>query len=380
MCAVNPSRISRGFNDTALLFVVDTIAVQGQGLLEIVNYNVENWQYVVAGELALLDCLTSVLNHLKANNVDIQALMKQMTLEQVQEKLVEIIQRMLATTQEKQRLHGRIQLERGVATIPLRGIDVPFHSSFLLPGVSPFRSYLAKKIDPANVDVNVLSENYIPNLMGEPFKLSKDFIERVHTRTKSAQLGLLLSNWKEHKTAADKQQLGYMLLVELLAYQFASPVRWIATQDVLFATFGVERLIEIGPSPTLCGMAQRTLKFKYEAHDDALTYQRTTLCYFKDAKDIYYVVDDVAPTAPVVQVTQEAKPQPQAVQASVPVHTPSAGPAQAIADVPLKAVQVVRAILAQKLKKVYDQVPVNKALKDLTGGKSTLQNEILGTL
>lgn len=49
-------------------------------------------------------------------------------------------------------------------------------------------------------------------------------------------------------------------LIELLSYQFASPVRWIETQDVLFKTFKFERLIELGPSPTLTGMATRTQK------------------------------------------------------------------------------------------------------------------------
>jgi fatty acid synthase subunit alpha len=32
-----------------------------------------------------------------------------------------------------------------------------------------------------------------------------------------------------------EQELAHTLLVELLAYQFASPVRWIETQDVILA-------------------------------------------------------------------------------------------------------------------------------------------------
>ena len=35
---------------------------------------------------------------------------------------------------------GYITLERGVATIPLPGIDVPFHSRYLWAGVLPFRA------------------------------------------------------------------------------------------------------------------------------------------------------------------------------------------------------------------------------------------------
>jgi fatty acid synthase subunit beta len=35
--------------------------------------------------------------------------------------------------------------------------------------------------------------------------------------------------------------------------RFASPVRWIETQDVLFTVAKFERLVEIGPSPVLAG-------------------------------------------------------------------------------------------------------------------------------
>jgi fatty acid synthase subunit alpha len=41
MCAVNPSRVSKMFDDAALCEVVDTISNVGDCLLEIVNFNVE---------------------------------------------------------------------------------------------------------------------------------------------------------------------------------------------------------------------------------------------------------------------------------------------------------------------------------------------------
>ena len=41
MCAVNPGRVSKSFNDQALREVVDSIAHRTELLLEIVNYNVE---------------------------------------------------------------------------------------------------------------------------------------------------------------------------------------------------------------------------------------------------------------------------------------------------------------------------------------------------
>jgi fatty acid synthase subunit alpha, fungi type len=41
MCAVNPSRVHKTFNDAALREVVDSISLSTSSLLEIVNYNVE---------------------------------------------------------------------------------------------------------------------------------------------------------------------------------------------------------------------------------------------------------------------------------------------------------------------------------------------------
>jgi fatty acid synthase subunit alpha len=55
-----------------------------------------------------------------------------------------------------------------------------------------------------------------------------------------------------------RQKLAYTILAELLVYQFASPVRWIETQDLLFTNYKFERLIKLGPGPTLTGMATRT--------------------------------------------------------------------------------------------------------------------------
>lgn len=49
-------------------------------------------------------------------------------------------------------------------------------------------------------------------------------------------------------------------------------------------------------------------------------------------------------------------------------------------DVPVTATEVIHVVIAQKLKKSVDEVPLSKAVKDLVGGKSTLQNEILGDL
>ena len=173
-----------------------------------------------------------------------------------------------------------------------------------------------------------------------------------------------------------EQELAHTLLVELLAYQFASPVRWIETQDVILAEKSTERIVEIGPADTLGGMAKRTLASKYEAYDAALSLQRQILCYNKDAKEIYYDVDPVdEETAPAIIESSTSIPNTSSAPAqnvtpiTVAPSAPNAGPAAAITDAPVSAVDIVRALIAQKLKKSLAEIPLNKAIKDLVGGQ-----------
>lgn len=54
--------------------------------------------------------------------------------------LSDIVAECFERAQDQQKAEGYIQLERGFATIPLPGIDVPFHSRYLWAGVMPFRA------------------------------------------------------------------------------------------------------------------------------------------------------------------------------------------------------------------------------------------------
>lgn len=173
-----------------------------------------------------------------------------------------------------------------------------------------------------------------------------------------------------------EQELSHTLLVELLAYQFASPVRWIETQDVILGEKTTERIVEVGPADTLGVMAKRTLASKYEAHDAARSVQRQILCYNKDAKDIYYDVDPVEeePEAPAPAAASSSAAAPAAAAAPVAAApAPSAGPAAAVPDAPVTATDVLRALVAQKLKKPLGDIPLSKAIKDLVGGENFLK-------
>lgn len=170
-----------------------------------------------------------------------------------------------------------------------------------------------------------------------------------------------------------EQELSHTLLIELLAYQFASPVRWIETQDVFLGERTAERVVEVGPADTLGVMAKRTLASKYEAYDAAKSVQRQILCYNKDAKEIYYDVDPVEeepePAAPAAGASQGATPAAVPAAAAVAAPPPGAGPAAQVPDQPVQAVDIVRSLIAQKLKKPLLDIPLSKAIKDLVGGK-----------
>lgn len=222
---------------------------------------------------------------------------------------------------------------------------------------------------------------------------------RLHTGAVGiAQHLVLLSCKRRDKTNATahfpkptmrpeiEQELSHTLLTELLAYQFASPVRWIETQDVFLKQHNTERVVEIGPSPTLAGMATRTINSKYESYDAALSLQRQVLCYAKDAKEIYYTPDPPAPepeapaAAPAEAAPAAAAAPVAAPVAAAPAPAAPAGAAAAIPDEPVSAKLLLHVLVAQKLKKPLDAIPLSKAIKDLVNGKSTVQNEILGDL
>ncbi|CAD6940003.1 unnamed protein product, partial [Tilletia controversa] len=243
------------------------------------------------------------------------------------------------------------------ATIPLAGIDVPFHSRYLTGGVTPLRAYLSKRINVENISPDNLRLHCISNLVAAPFETTKAYAELVFNQTDSSRLGKALAHWERDgwETEEKEQQFTALLLIELLAYQFASPVRWIETQDILFSpSYDFERLIEFGPSPTLVGMAQRTHKLKYAKADLARGKRRVMLCHGKD-QAFADAEEDGSATAEQGSAPETSAPGPAAVAAPSPTPIVS-------------------------LKKPIADIPLSKAIKDMVGGKSTLQNELIGDL
>ena len=122
--------------------------------------------------------------------------MQSMSLEEVKAHLVEIIRECVKQTEAKPR---PLDLQRGYATIPLKGIDVPFHSTFLRSGVKPFRSFLLKKINRTAIDPSKLVGKYIPNVTAKPFALTKEYFEEVYKLTNSPRIANVLANWEKYQ-------------------------------------------------------------------------------------------------------------------------------------------------------------------------------------
>ncbi|KAL9046344.1 MAG: hypothetical protein Q9214_000797 [Letrouitia sp. 1 TL-2023] len=186
MVAVNPSRVNKTFNQGSLETMVKMVSKETATLLEIVNFNVDGRQYVCAGHLRALWTLTQVLNTLSQRHVpDKEALLKL-----VQQQVEEAFE-----------LAEPIELEQGLATTPLKGIDVPFHSTYLRNGIPAYKRYLEKSILEENIDVDTL-HSFIPNVMAKPFSTNRDYVEEVARTTESDSLRELLEN-KEAQIGGD---------------------------------------------------------------------------------------------------------------------------------------------------------------------------------
>ena len=419
--------------------LVAAIAKHSSTLLEVVNFNVSDRQYVVAGHLQALDVLSHALGLARS---DPQA---------AASNPAALLKRAFALTErriaEAAAAGRKLAPERGEATIPLPGVDVPFHSRFLLGGVIGFRNVLRKQLTVESFRRATLVERmvgcYVPNLVALPFSLERYFAVEVVRRTGSPDLAAAVASaaaWAE--ASADRAAYARTLVIELLAYQFASPVQWIATQHFFFRgevllpddaetglyaipasaadspalvhhrvaalgvvdpsqVAGIRRLVEIGPAMTLVGMAARTLELaRYSG--TAAAKRREVLWYGKDSDVLYCTGEPAGPSASDFAAALVASQQPEATAtpsfvslaaevASVPVvpvtavlHRPSAPAGASTAppppDEPVTALEVLQAMLAVKLSQPLASIRPDSTIKALVGGKSAVQNEILGEL
>ncbi|ORX65080.1 hypothetical protein DL89DRAFT_261539 [Linderina pennispora] len=370
MAAVNPGCVGNGFDQGSLELVIDTIRTQGNSLLELINHNVSGQQYVVAGHHAMLSALGQVLDTIYACMINVAS-------DYGRDDVANIIHGILAQGTRD------ITPKRGHSLIPLPGIDVPSHSTQLLPAVASFRRYLLDKLHEDGVNYDELKHIYIPNVTARPFEVSKEYLEDVFSITRSPVLAVELSRWDDIQDMPRPRltKLARIILVELLAYQFASPVRWIETQDTLFRLSPVRRFIEIGSVPTLTRMAERTLEIqKYKRVNVAILHAiqdelELTYSYTPESNEVSS--DEVELLGiPETETIQHAPKV--AASAPSPITIPSA--AQAITDAPVKTLDIVQALIELKMKRTASGISTSKTIKELSSGKSTLQNEIASEL
>lgn len=180
MMAVDPSRISKSFGEADLQQLVQLIQERAQSLVEIVNYNVSNRQYVCAGHIKALSILSSVSNELAS-------------LEAPQCLDPARLREIIATHTRRVVCTDCVMLAKaGTATIPLQGIDIPFHSRLLRSHIDDYRRYLERKIRVEDVIPEQLVGRWLPNVMGKPFSIDRAYIEEAHKMTRSAQMADLL--------------------------------------------------------------------------------------------------------------------------------------------------------------------------------------------
>lgn len=336
LAALRPHKMKMSAGE-AFAHVVRVAAETGE-FLEVVNHNIAGRQYAVAGTKAGLDAL--------ANDAE-------------------------------RRAPGQR------AVIPIPGIDVPFHSSRLVGGVVDFRAHLDALI-PEEINLDALVGRYIPNLVARPFALSREFVESIAAVVDSQPIEEILADFDG--AMACPARLGRTLLIELLAWQFASPVRWIETQDLLLGQLGVERFIEVGvgTAPTLTNMLGQTLRLPQYAGSAGIE----VLNYERDRERVFAEDAETAPE-PAAQVagqpeTTEAEPEvsePQQLTHTThheeTVHAPREEAPAVVADRPLSVHQALEMLIALWTKVRPDQMAATDSIETLVEGVSSRRNQLL---
>ncbi|ORX65709.1 hypothetical protein DL89DRAFT_286800 [Linderina pennispora] len=375
MVSVNPKSIGNGFSETHLQEIICQIRSRRQELLEVINYNVDGIQYVVTGHTDSLEAMKRVIGALVREHVVCSDPSSMATIRSA-------VQSVLAET-----IAG-VALESGKGTTVIPGVDVPSHSSQLVSSVDSFRGVLVQRIPVTDCLPKKLCGRYIPNMTGTLFSISLGFIQDIYDICKSDAIHSILKSWNDSKyeESSARAQLAHTLLIELLAFQFASSVRWIDTQNTLFKYSAITRLVEIGPSGSLCRMARQTLTPEYGVR------REVEFLHVGDDKDRIYFLDDPENTDPaaadnvseksVTESKHELLPSPidsSPLLMEADTVQPSVA-AQSIEDAPLQVTHILLSVVGQKLRKSMLDIPLSKSVKELVAGKSTLQNEIVGIM
>ncbi|ORA98189.1 3-oxoacyl-ACP synthase [Mycolicibacter minnesotensis] len=335
LAAIRPSQID--LDDADVTAFVAEIAERTGEFLQIVNFNLRGSQYAIAGTVAGLEALE-------------------------------------AEVERRREISGG---KRSFILVP--GIDVPFHSEVLRIGVDDFRRSL-ERVMPRDTDPELIVGRYIPNLVPKPFTLDREFIQEIRDLVPAEPLDEVLADydtWRNEKP----NELCRKVVIELLAWQFASPVRWIETQDLLFIEqaaggLGVERFVEIGvkTAPTVAGLATNTLKLPEYAHStvEILNAERDAAVLF--ATDTDPEPEPEEESAPA-EASAEAAPAEAAAPAPAAPVAPSGAPRPD--DIAFDAADATLALIALSAKMRIDQIEALDSIESITDGASSRRNQLL---
>ncbi len=360
LAAIRPSQIDLPDADVPA-FVADIAARTGE-FLEIVNFNLRGSQYAIAGTVRGLEALEA----------------------------------------EVERRRELVGGRRSFILVP--GIDVPFHSKVLRVGVAEFRRSLDRVL-PHDADPDLIIGRYIPNLVPRPFSLDRDFIQEIRDLVPAEPLDEILADYDTWRREQPRE-MTRTVLIELLAWQFASPVRWIETQDLLFTEraaggLGVERFVEIGvkPSPTVAGLAANTLKLPEYAHSaiEVLNAERDAAVLFANDTDPETEFDGSDDSDSAVSASSDGALQPNVAPAVAPTGAgapsgalkPNVAPAVAPTgagapsgaprpdDIAFDAADATCALIALSAKMRIDQIEELDSIESITDGASSRRNQLL---
>ncbi|BBY01836.1 type I polyketide synthase [Mycobacterium seoulense] len=333
LAAIRPSQID--LPDDEVPGFVAGIAERTGEFLEIVNFNLRGSQYAIAGTVRGLEELE-------------------------------------AEVERRRELTGG---KRSFILVP--GIDVPFHSRVLRVGVAEFRRSL-ERVMPRDKDPDVIIGRYIPNLVPRPFTLDRDFIQEIRDLVPAEPLDEILADYDTWLNER-RNEMARIVLIELLAWQFASPVRWIETQDLLFTEqaaggLGVERFVEIGvkSAPTVAGLATNTLKLPEYAHStvEVLNAERDAAVLFATDTDPEPEPEADEPAAEVAEGAAPVEAAPTPAPAAV-----SSGPRPD--DIGFDAADATLALIALSAKMRIDQIEELDSIESITDGASSRRNQLL---
>ena len=344
MGALRPNQF--GVDDDGVNAYVEGISKQTGEFLQIVNYNLAGQQYAIAGTIKGLKALAQ-------------------------------------DSAKRAKEYGG---KPPFMLVP--GIDVPFHSRILRKGVPEFRDKLDSLL-PKHIDYSVLVGRYIPNLVACPFELTREFAQKILDVVPSERIEAALEDettWKSY--AEDEQKLGRLLLTELLSWQFASPVRWIETQALMFADrarggLGVEEYVEVGlgNAPTLANLGAKTLALPEFSGEKVTVYnvgRDEGRVYMTDTDslvpEVFTEEDSQEASSTADATTAPAAPVANVVSAAPAANAAASGP---VADLPFKASDAISMLIAYSAKIRLDQIGDTDTTDTLTNGVSSRRNQLL---